>query len=287
MGLSADNSLEIGAFGRIWRGAEVTEIARRMAACGLQCCQWNFSAIGKPTVWGDIGQADCESVRRTFEQHGIRIWGLSCTYNIIDPDVTRRQENTRAAMAMIAKAPALGVEAVTICTGSADPDDMWRWHPDNDSDQAWTDALAAMRQLLEVAANAGVLIGVEPEGGNVVSTAARAARLRDELGTDAPLGFIIDIANLVSQDRLSEQTRIIDDAFGLLGPRTIAVHAKDLIDGCPVAPGAGDLDFTRIASAHRRHSPSAPVIIQDTEPHDVRPVADFLRRTWEQVEAPA
>ena len=74
---------------------------------------------------------------------------------------------------------------VTLCTGTRDPQNMWRAHPDNQTAQAWTDLRATLDVLLDAARDAGVQLGVEPEFANVVADAPTAARLLEQLGVDA------------------------------------------------------------------------------------------------------
>lgn len=38
----------------------------------------------------------------------------------------------------------MGTSVVTLCTGTRDPEDMWRWHPENTSSQAWDELLRSM-----------------------------------------------------------------------------------------------------------------------------------------------
>ena len=62
----------------------------------------------------------------------------------------------------------MGTSVITICTGSRDPDSMWRAHPDNNSAAAWRDLVVSMRQALEVAEEYEVTLAFEPEVANVI-----------------------------------------------------------------------------------------------------------------------
>ena len=57
---------------------------------------------------------------------------------------------------------------------------MWRRHPDNDKPDAWSDLLATLDQLVPVAEEHGVVLGIEPEHANVIDSAQRARLLLDE-----------------------------------------------------------------------------------------------------------
>ena len=73
--------------------------------------------------------------------------------------------------------PELGAEVVTLCSGTRDPDNMRRAHPGNLTDDAWTDLRRTLDALLAAAGEAGVRLDIEPEPGNVVRDANRAAQL--------------------------------------------------------------------------------------------------------------
>lgn len=277
-------SPQLGAFARTWSEPGPGDIARAMAQLGLRHAQWNFRAIGRPTISNAYTADDFTEVKTAFDAAGVSLWGLSGTYNIIDADQERRESLTRALKHMIQLAPLLGVATVTICTGSNDPDSMWRWHPGNDSDASWNAALTVIGRLAKAAAASGVRIGIEPETANVVSDAARAERLLAELGPGAAVGIVLDSANLLSVDTLADQQRVLTDAFARLGPWVVGLHAKDVVAESRVgAAGHGGLDYELIASLHRQYTPAAPVIIQDATVEQLPEVIGYLRRAWDAV----
>jgi SAM-dependent methyltransferase len=79
--------------------------------------------------------------------------------------------------------PARGAPIVTVCTGTRDADDMWRAHSDNTTPAAWNDMLESLVAAVPVAERHGIVLGIEPESGNVVRGAAEARRLLDEIGS--------------------------------------------------------------------------------------------------------
>jgi sugar phosphate isomerase/epimerase len=56
-----------------------------------------------------------------------------------------------------------------------------------------------------------------------------AARLLDELGADAPIGIVLDPANLLTSETVTRQDEIIGEAIDLLGGRIIGTQAKDVV----------------------------------------------------------
>jgi sugar phosphate isomerase/epimerase len=271
-------SAELGIFARIFPRAEAGEVAAAVAGAGFSVTQLNLSSMGLPTLPAPGSGTDFGAIGKAFSAHGVRIWGLSATYNTIDPDVARRQLVTARARALISRSPELGAEVVTLCTGTRDPDNMWKGHPGNDADDAWRDLRSTLELLLPAAEDAGVRLGVEPEPGNVIADARQARRLLDELGGDARLvGIVLDPANLVSPSTAGHQERLLREAFAELGQETVALHAKDVVaEGAYSAAGVGLLDYDLIFELHDGLPGRVPVIIQDASEADVPRTRQFL-----------
>jgi sugar phosphate isomerase/epimerase len=270
---------DLGIFARTFPRADAGEAAAAVAAAGFGLIQLNLSAIGLPTLpaAGDHSRLDFGAIRQAFDDRAVRIWGLSASYNMVHPDPAVRSAQTEAAAALIGRAPELGATAVTLCTGTRDPDDMWRRHPGNDEPQAWRDLRATLDRLLPAAAAAGVRLGIEPEPGNVVSSAARARRLLDELGRDAGLtGIVFDPANLVTVATAGRQAGILGEAAGLLAGSVFCVHAKDVAESGYAAAGTGLLDYQLVFGLLSGLPAGIPLMIQDAAEHDVARVRKFL-----------
>ena len=164
---------------------------------------------------------------------------MSVTYNLVQPDRDLRRRQTAAAVELIARVPSLGAGVATLCTGTLDAEDMWRAHPGNVGPAPWSELRATLDVLLDAASAAGVVLGIEPEPGNIVRDAHDAARLLDELGPDAPIGIVFDPANLLTPATAPDQERILTEAIDLLGSRIIGAHAKDVVEDGYAAVGAG------------------------------------------------
>jgi sugar phosphate isomerase/epimerase len=174
-----------------------------------------------------------------------------------------------------------GTRLVTLCTGTRDAHDPWRWHADNSTPEAWQDLLASMETLIASAEANGIDLGIEPELANVVSSAAHARRLIDELGSKR-VKIVFDAANLFETVPLAKQRNIVSRAVDLLADRIVIAHAKDrAADGAFVAAGHGVLDYPHYIGALRRIGFDGPVIAHGLEAHDARDVGSFLRRTIE------
>ena len=265
----------LGIFARTFRRETPGEVAAAVAQAGYALGHWNFAAIGRATLAGDVDATLVAAVRRAFDQAGLGIPSVSATYNVIHPDAERRAAQTAQAVRLIGLVPELGADVVTLCSGTRDPDDLWRAHPQNLAGDAWADLRRTLDDLLQAADGAGVRLGIEPEPGNVVRDARRAARLLAELGPGAPVGIILDPANLLSPGTASRQPEILAEAVGLLGPRVLGVQAKDVV------AGAGLMDWPAVFG-HLARLPPVPLIVQDTTEDDAARVRDDLLRWHHQ-----
>ncbi len=271
-------TVELGIFARIFTRSRAEDVAAAVAGAGFGLTQLNLSSVGLPTLPPVDLEVDLRAIGSAFVAQRVSIWGLSATYNVVHPDLSVRYDGTARAQALIGRAPELGAAVVTLCTGSRDPQDMWRPHPGNLAEEAWGEMRAELDQLLAAAERAGVRLGIEPEAGNVVADARRAHRLLEELGPDSRLvGIVLDPANLVTPSTVADQDRILRAAFDDLGAHTVALHAKDVVTaGGYAAAGLGSLDYDLVFALHAGLPRPVPVIIQDATEADVPRARAFL-----------
>lgn len=166
-------------------------------------------------------------IRKEMDVHKIQIVALSGTYNMIDPDIQKRHDGLRKLRNVAEQCETFGTDVITLCTGSRDPQSMWRAHPDNNSISAWKDLVASMESALEIAEEYRVTLAFEPEVSNVVDSAQKARRLLDEMKSPY-LKVVMDGANIFHEGELPKMREILDKAFDLLGNDITLAHAKDL-----------------------------------------------------------
>jgi len=166
---------------------------------------------------------------------------------------------------------------ITLCTGTRDPEYMWRSHPDNDVPAAWQDLLASMERALEIAEEYEVTLAFEPEVNNVVASAEKGRRLLDDMQSSR-LKVVMDAANLFREGELPHAEEVLNAAFELLGEYVVIAHAKDVKNtGEVVAAGRGELDYDRYLENLRGFGFEGPLILHDLKEGEVEESVAFLR----------
>jgi sugar phosphate isomerase/epimerase len=207
----------VGIFAKTFSRPDLSATLDAVVASGLDTMQFNM-ALAPSTPAADI--------REETASHGLTMAAVSGTYNLAHPDAAVRADGRRWLADLIATAPTLGTSVVTLCTGSRDPDDMWRRHPDNGTPEAWRDMLESVAAALAVADAHDVTLGFEPEHNNVVDSAAAGRRLLEELrSTQLKVVMIPRISNRrrMPSERRSNCSATISCS---LTPRTSAATAR-------------------------------------------------------------
>lgn len=274
---------EIGIFARVFPVGPAADVARAIARAGYGLAQLNLRAIGLPTIpdpdaWGRI---DAEAVRADFAAAGVSCWGVSGSYNMAHPETPIRLAGRASAIELIRNARRFGASTVTLCTGSRNPESMWAFHPDNASEAAWRDMRKELGALIAAAADANIVLGIEPEPGNIVRDAAAAQRLYAELGLDAPVvGIVADSANLLAGVPTDLHHRVLDQSFKALAERIICLHAKDLVPWSSTLVGDGLVDYRHVGALYRGLGLTVPIIVQDVAPEQAADARAYIERTF-------
>jgi sugar phosphate isomerase/epimerase len=229
-------------------------------AHGLACVQVSMVCAGLPPMPDEMPAGLPERFRRETAARGIRIAGVDGTFNMCHPDAEQRRIGLRRLQVLAESCPRMDTSAIHICTGTRDPNSMWRRHPENNSPQAWRDMAACVREAAEIARQAQVVLAFEPEVNNVVDSARKARQLLDEIGS-SHLKVTIDPANIFHAGELPRMKEILEEAFALVGKDIALAHAKDLDhdgDAGHKAAGEGVLDYDlylRLLRANRFNGP--------------------------------
>jgi sugar phosphate isomerase/epimerase len=218
--------MHLGIFAKTFPRPTLEEALDAIADRGLTHVQFNMSCCGLPTLPERIDENLSIWIARSFRERGLTMAAISGTFNLCDPDTARLQENLERLKVLAAACRWLDTRIITLCTGTRDPEDMWKWHPDNVRRSTWDALVDSMREAVKIADQHEVILAFEPEINNVVYSVARARMLLDAI--DSPwLKVVIDAANLLRAGDFPRIEEVLDEAFDWLGPDIVLAHAKN------------------------------------------------------------
>jgi sugar phosphate isomerase/epimerase len=267
----------LGIFAKTFSRPMLAETLDAVVSHGLKIIHFNYSCMGLASMPHEIPEAMLQEIRHETATRGITIAGVSGTYNMIDPDPKKRQEGMKKLGVIINSCKAIGTSLVSLCTGTRDPQDMWKEHPDNMSQEAWNDCMEALREALYLAEKANVLLAVEPEFANVIDSPRKARVMLDAIGSKH-LKIILDPANIFRPQDAPNMSEILEEAFKLLKDEIVMAHAKDFIlkDGKihPVAAGKGILNYEHFL--HLLRNVKVPLIMHALAEEDVDGAIEYI-----------
>ena len=272
--------MNLGIFAKTFSRPTLDGVLDAVGSHGLQYVQFNMICAGLPSLPpAEIPAQVAQEIGRAFAARGLVMAALSGTFNMIHPDLKERREGLRRLDLLAGAAQALGTSVITLCTGTRDPENMWRAHSENASGEAWHDLVQSLETALESARRHRVTLAIEPEVGNVMDTAAKARALLDHFRTPH-LKAIMDPANLFHAGELIRMRELIDEAFEQLGNHIVLAHAKDLNadgDAGQEAAGTGVLDYDLYLANLRRVGYAGPLILHSLAEDQVERSLSFLR----------
>lgn len=273
--------MRIGIFARTFARPSLEGVLDAVAGHGLHETQFNMSAAGLSSMPEEIDPALADRVRKAAAERNVTVAAVSGTFNMAHPDEGVRRDGLYRLGVISGSCERLGTSTITLCTGTRDPQNMWRRHPDNGTPEAWRDMLSTMQEALETAEGHGVTLAFETEINNVVDSASKGRRLLDEMRSPR-LKVVMDAANLFDAEdparRLSRSEELLYEAFELLGSEVVVAHAKDVrASGEVVAAGKGDLDYDLYLDHLLEAGYDGPLILHGLHEEEVEGSAAFLR----------
>jgi len=268
--------MRIGIFAKTFRRPAIEELFQAIAGHGIRSVQFNMSCAGLDPLPADVPPELVQQITGAAERAAVELAAISGTFNMAHPDPAVRRDGLMKFEILCEAAARLCIPVVTLCTGTRDPVNMWKWHPENDSKAAWEDMVQSIGSALGAAEKYHLCLAFEPESENVVNSACRARQLLDELQSPR-LRIVIDPANLVVPER--SQQDVLDEALNLLGDVIAIAHAKDrdqAFQAC--AAGKGTLDFEYYLRGLERVEFTGPLIMHGLEEEDVAFSCEFLQR---------
>jgi sugar phosphate isomerase/epimerase len=278
-------AMQIGIFAKTFPRPALDEVLDAVASSGLRVLQFNLSCAGLPSLPEQLNIAQCDMVRAALAARGLTMAAISGTFNTAHPDAATRRDGLRRLRVLAENCQSLGTSIITLCSGTRDSQNMWRFHPDNSTPAAWQVMRETMHEAARIGEEFQVTMAFEPEVSNVVDSAKQARRLLDEVGSRC-LKVVLDGANLFHSGELSRQDEILQEACELLRSDIVLAHAKDLArdgEAGHQAAGTGQLHYDCYLRNLRTAGFVGPLILHGLREDQVPASIAFLRGKLDQL----
>jgi len=269
--------MKLGIFAKTFSRPTIQELFQSIAGYGINSVQFNLSCTGLDPLPKNVPSELARRIADSANLAKVELSAISGTFNMAHPDPMDRHGNLIKFEVLCEVAGKLQIPVITLCTGTRDPVNLWKWHPENDSKEAWDDMVQSIESALIAAEKNNLILAFEPESENIVNSATRARNLLNEL-RHPRLRIVIDPANLISQG--CNQREVLDEAFALLGDSIVMAHAKDRnSDFQACAAGKGILDFDSYLRQLKQSGFTGPLVMHGLDEIDVAFSREFLRQT--------
>ena len=196
------------------------ELFARVSADGLAAVQLAYKKC-VPTVksYADITEALVNDTIAAEKAHNIQVAVLG-TYVELAINDARRLQNVADFKSQLAVCKALGAG----CIGT-ETTKMCDQPAGTTREEAQELLCRSLAEILPVAEELGVTVGVEPVTYHSMNSAAATRHILDTMRSPN-LKVIFDLSNLVDADNVNAQDRIWNDIGELVGDKIVAVHFK-------------------------------------------------------------
>ncbi len=257
-----------------WGLDECFEAARQ---AGFDCIEINTAETGDLTP--DTSEADARRIAQRAKDAGVELsslsTGLGWAYPLTDPDPDKRRKARDFTAAQIRIAGWMGLDAILCVPGVVTPDVPY--------DVAYVRAQDGLRDLEPVAAENGVVIGVENVWNKFLLSPIEMARFVDELASPW-VQVYFDVGNVLAFGYPQQWIRI-------LGKRIKKAHVKDFRTGIgnirgfanllqgdvpwpAVRQAFADIGYDDVVTAEVEGYPGHPAL-------GLRHIADCLRQAFQ------
>lgn len=196
------------------------ELFARMSADGFAAVQLAYKKC-VPTVksYADITEVLVNDTIAAEKAHNIQVAVLG-TYVELAINDARRLQNVADFKSQLAVCKALGAG----CIGT-ETTKMCDQPAGTTREEAQELLCRSLAEILPVAEELGVTVGVEPVTYHSMNSAAATRHILDTMRSPN-LKVIFDLSNLVDADNVNAQDRIWNDIGELVGDKIVAVHFK-------------------------------------------------------------
>lgn len=274
--------LNIGVRAHDYGQGTPSDIATIIGKFDVNCVQLapakSFPTIGETT--GQLSVLFAQEVKRAFAAQNIAIAVLGCYINPIHPNPAEREIALLRFEEHLRFASDFGCNIVGTETGSRNAN--CTYHPDNISEEAFSDLVKSIKRLAKTAEEYDTLIGIEGVAHHhVINTYDKMAQLLNAV--DSPnVKIIYDPVNFFPLDQCENQQALMDEAFALFGDQIVAIHCKDyeIVEGMKTGDlptGTGKMDNQYLLSILRQKMPNIQIILESTHPKNIEGILEFMQ----------
>lgn len=272
--------MQVGTMSGTFQRGTLEETLDASLEHNIHHLQFNWASAHPSGPLPEVIDKIAEYAGTEFKKRKMFVAAVAGNANMVDIEPEKRQKAIDKLLMIIPACAKIGTRVIATCTGSRNPESMWRDHPDNQSDETWKTLRSTLERILPAAEAAGVDIAFEPEYNNVCQNARLSRQLIDEMASPR-LKVVMDAANIFGKNDLSRMTEVLDEAFDLLGDYIAIAHGKDLDHGGDaghLAAGTGKLDYAHYVKLLCSLSFDVPVILHGVKEQQLPESAAMLRR---------
>jgi sugar phosphate isomerase/epimerase len=282
----AKKNIKLAIFGRTYSALPLEQAAQKIKADGFHgvILDFDYADVHFDPLAPDWGAA--EKITECFGRHGIKIGGLASYYNVVDPDIARRERGEKHMQVMIANWKRLGSPIIATGSGSLNPKSEWLESPENGTENAYLQCRSNLEKLVKQAEKTGAMLAIEPYWHNVIDSVERAERLFREVNSPS-LKLVMDPCNYFRKEDLPKMQPMLEDIFRRLGRRIVLAHGKDVkaaANGTDLpAAGLGVLDYPLFLRLLAQLNREIYLVVEHLKLEDVPRVRDFVLSQFERV----
>lgn len=152
---------------------------------------------------------------------------------------------------------------------------------ENDTEEAYSRLLCSIKELTKEAEKHNVTIGIEGVHFHVINTPTKLHRLVSDLNSDN-VKVIFDPCNYITINNYTEQDKMINTAFDLLGEKIAIIHIKDFVveNGTvkSALPGEGMLNYKLIFDRLKALGKNIPLVCEEINENDAVKAFENLKK---------
>ena len=233
-----------------------------------------YRAVYAPNV--SLNDTDrIKAFRDAVERHGLVIAEVGRWCNLMDADPEKRKANLATVTEGLALADELNAKCCVDIAGSFDTEAWFGHHPKNVSDEFFDLAVENARKIIDAVNPKRAVFAYEMMGWALPDTTESYLRLLKAIDRKG-FGVHLDVCNMInSPDKFWNNTRLINEAFDVLGPWIACAHAKDLrwqlemnIHFVECAVGDGVVDYVTWLNRLATLPHDVPLMVEHMRDHE-------------------